>query len=99
MREHGAGGSHETSAFANLQRFDRLTAREVTEWLLSALHRTEIGDDLLDYVLQAHRGQPVHSMVQLLSAPWRKRIVFRFSGTSWEWIMIPTALNLQVRPG
>ncbi len=72
-------------------RLDRLTAQEVAEWLQGALHRTELGDDLLDFVLRYTEGNPF-LVVQLLRTMAEEN-VFRHTGDAWEWT-IPAALSL-----
>ncbi|HEX9484021.1 MAG TPA: HD domain-containing phosphohydrolase [Gemmatimonadaceae bacterium] len=72
-------------------RLERLTPPEVAEWLQSALHRTELGDDLLDFVLRHTEGNPF-LIVQLLRT-MAEEGVFRYSGDSWEWT-IPATLVL-----
>ena len=69
----------------------RLTASELTDWLRSALHRSEIGDDLLDFVLRHTEGNPF-LIVQLLRT-MEEESVFHHSGTAWEWT-IPKTLSL-----
>ncbi|MEO7087076.1 MAG: diguanylate cyclase [Gemmatimonadaceae bacterium] len=70
---------------------ERLTSREVKEWLCGALHRSSLGDDLLDFVLRHTEGN-AFLMVQLLRT-MEEEGVFKFSGTTWEWT-IPSALSL-----
>ncbi|HEX3866581.1 MAG TPA: diguanylate cyclase, partial [Gemmatimonadaceae bacterium] len=70
---------------------ERLTAREVTEWLQAALHRSHIGDDLLDFVLRRTEGNPF--LVMQLLRTMEEENVFHYSGTTWEWA-IPATLSL-----
>jgi diguanylate cyclase (GGDEF)-like protein/putative nucleotidyltransferase with HDIG domain len=72
-------------------RLERLTAQEVTEWLQGALHRTDLGDDLLDFVLRYTEGN-AFLVVQLLRTMSEEN-VFRYTGDAWEWT-IPSALSL-----
>ena len=72
-------------------RLQRLTASDVSEWLTSALHRTDLGDDLLDFVLRHTEGNPFLVM-QLLTTMVEEN-VFRFNGAVWEWT-IPSAMQL-----
>ncbi len=70
---------------------DRLTESEVREWLQSALHRTDLGGDLLDFVLRHTEGNPF-LLMQLLRTMVEEN-VFSYSGSAWVWT-IPTALVL-----
>ena len=72
-------------------RVERLDAREVCEWLQGALHRSELGDDLLSFVLQRTEGNPFLVM-QLLRA-MHEQGVFTHTGSAWVWT-IPAALPL-----
>ena len=69
----------------------RLSAGEVREWLQGALHRSELGDDLVDYVLRHTEGNPF-LLVQLLRAMTEEG-VFSNAGSAWVWT-IPPALAL-----
>jgi diguanylate cyclase (GGDEF)-like protein/putative nucleotidyltransferase with HDIG domain len=69
----------------------RLTVDEVREWLQAALHRTELGDDLLEFVLRHTEGNPFLVM-QLLRTMVEEQ-VFSYSGTAWVW-EIPSSLVL-----
>ncbi|NUP57620.1 MAG: diguanylate cyclase, partial [Gemmatimonadaceae bacterium] len=70
---------------------ERLTAAEVREWLQAALHRSELGDDLLEFVLRHTEGNPFLVM-QLLRTMVEER-VFSYSGSAWVWT-IPATLAL-----
>ena len=70
---------------------ERLTAQEVREWLQAALHRTELGDDLLEFVLRHTEGNPFLVM-QLLRTMVEEQ-VFNYSGSAWVWA-IPSTLVL-----
>jgi diguanylate cyclase (GGDEF)-like protein/putative nucleotidyltransferase with HDIG domain len=72
-------------------RLERLTAADVREWLQSALHRSELGDDLLDFVLRHTEGNPF--LVMQLLRTMAEEGVFTYSGNAWCWT-IPTALVL-----
>ena len=72
-------------------RLERLTATEVREWLQGALHRTDLGDDLLDFVLRHTEGN-AFLVVQLMRTLVEDN-VFHNTGAAWEWSM-PTALSL-----
>jgi diguanylate cyclase (GGDEF)-like protein/putative nucleotidyltransferase with HDIG domain len=70
---------------------ERLTALEVREWLQGALHRTELGDDLLEFVLRHTEGNPF--LVTQLLRTMVEENVFSHSGSAWTWT-IPTTLVL-----
>ena len=72
-------------------RLERLTAKEVTEWLQGALHRTDLGDDLLDFVLRHTEGNPF--LVVQLMRTMAEEGVFTYTGAAWEWT-IPATLTL-----
>jgi diguanylate cyclase (GGDEF)-like protein/putative nucleotidyltransferase with HDIG domain len=72
-------------------RIDRLTAAEVREWLQGALHRSDLGDDLLDYVLRHTEGNPF--LVMQLLRTMAEENVFAYVGGAWTWT-IPSALSL-----
>jgi diguanylate cyclase (GGDEF)-like protein len=72
-------------------RLERLTSDEVAEWLQSALHRTELGGDLLEYVLRRTEGN-AFLVMQLLRAMAEEN-VFRYVNDAWEWT-IPSSLVL-----
>jgi len=70
---------------------ERLTATEVREWLQAALHRTELGDDLLEFVLRHTEGNPF--LVMQLLRTMLEEHVFSYSGSAWVWT-IPETLVL-----
>ena len=70
---------------------ERLTAKEVSEWLQGALHRTDLSDDLLDFVMRHTEGNPF-LIVQLMRTMAEEN-VFTYVGSSWEWT-IPSTLAL-----
>jgi diguanylate cyclase (GGDEF)-like protein len=72
-------------------RLERLTAGEVREWLQGALHRTDLGDDLLDFVLRHTEGN-CFLVMQLLRTMVEEG-VFSYVNESWSWT-IPAALSL-----
>ncbi len=72
-------------------RIERLTAAEVREWLQGALHRAELDDDLLDYILRHTEGNPF--LVMQLLRTMAEEGVFSYTGTTWTWT-IPTGLSL-----
>ena len=73
------------------RRLERLTAAEVREWLHASLHRADLGDDLLDFVLRHTEGNPF-LVAQLLRALAEEN-VFTHNGTAWVWTL-PSALEL-----
>src|SRR5207248_212523 len=70
---------------------DRLTTSEVREWLQGALHRAELGEDLLDFVLRHTEGNPF--LVMQLLRTMTEEGVFTYSGNAWGW-NIPSTLTL-----
>ena len=72
-------------------RLERLTSTEVREWLQGALHRSDLGVDLLDYVLRHTEGNPF--LVMQLLRTMAEEGVFAYAGTTWTWT-IPNALSL-----
>jgi len=72
-------------------RLERLTAKEVAEWLQGSLHRSDLGDDLMDFVLRHTEGNPF-LVVQLLRTMVEEG-VFSHTGAAWEWT-IPSSVAL-----
>jgi diguanylate cyclase (GGDEF)-like protein/putative nucleotidyltransferase with HDIG domain len=72
-------------------RLERLTATEVREWLQGTLHRSELGDDLLDFVLRHTEGNPF--LVMQLLRTMLEEGVFVHNGSAWTW-SIPATLTL-----
>ncbi|HET9683683.1 MAG TPA: diguanylate cyclase [Gemmatimonadaceae bacterium] len=72
-------------------RVERLEPAEVREWLQGALHRSELGDDLLDFVLRHTEGNPF--LVMQLLRTMREAGVFSNTGSAWVWT-IPSTLPL-----
>ncbi|MEO8619528.1 MAG: diguanylate cyclase, partial [bacterium] len=72
-------------------RLERLTTSEVSEWLQGALHRTDLGDDLLDFVLSHTEGNAF--LVMQLMRTMVEEHVFTYTGVRWEWA-IPATLTL-----
>jgi diguanylate cyclase (GGDEF)-like protein/putative nucleotidyltransferase with HDIG domain len=73
------------------KRLERLTKAEVREWLQSALHRPDLGDELLDFVLRHTEGNPF--LVTQLMRTLVEENVFSFNGTTWVWTL-PSTLQL-----
>ena len=72
-------------------RLERLTAAEVRDWLQGALHRTDLGEDLLDFVLRHTEGNAF--LVTQLMRTMVEEHVFSHNGAAWEW-SIPATLTL-----
>ena len=72
-------------------RLERLTVTEVREWLQGALHRTDLGDDLLDFVLRHTEGNAF--LIMQLMRTMVEEQVFKYTGAAWEWA-IPATLVL-----
>ena len=72
-------------------RLERLTSSEVREWLQGALHRTDLGDDLLDFVLRHTEGNPF--LVMQLLRTMVEEGVFAYVNDGWAWTL-PAALSL-----
>ena len=70
---------------------ERLTAAEVREWLKGALHRAELGDDLLDFVLRHTEGNPF--LITQLMRALAEENVFSYNGAAWVWTL-PESLTL-----
>jgi tetratricopeptide (TPR) repeat protein len=73
------------------RRLERLTMAEVREWLQGSLHRAELGDDLLDFVLRHTEGNPF--LVMQLMRTLAEENVFTHNGTAWVWTL-PASLSL-----
>jgi diguanylate cyclase (GGDEF)-like protein len=73
------------------RRLDRLSAAEVREWLQASLHRADLGEDLLDFVLRHTEGNPF--LVTQLMRTLVEENVFTHNGTAWVWTL-PSALQL-----
>ena len=76
---------------ARERRLERLTPAEVREWLQASLHRTDLGDDLLDFVLRHTEGNPF--LVTQLMRALAEENVFTHDGAAWGWTL-PSALQL-----
>ncbi len=72
-------------------RVERLDTREVCEWLQGALHRSELGEDLLTFVMQRTEGNPF--LVMQLLRTMLEEGVFTNTGSAWVWT-IPASLPL-----
>ena len=71
----------------------RLSEAEVREWLQGVLHRSDLGDDLVSFVLRHTEGNPF-LVTQLLRAMGEEG-VFAHTGAAWTWV-IPASLALPV---
>ena len=72
-------------------RLERLTAIEVREWLQGSLHRTDLGEELLDFVLRHTEGNAF--LIMQLVRTMVEEGVFTYTGAAWEWA-IPASLTL-----
>ncbi len=72
-------------------RLERLTPAEVRDWLQGVLHRTDLGDDLVTFVLRHTEGNPF--LVAQLLRTMGEEGVFTHTGTAWSWT-IPASLAL-----
>ncbi|HEV7993415.1 MAG TPA: diguanylate cyclase [Gemmatimonadaceae bacterium] len=70
------------------RRLERLTTTEVREWLQGSLHRAELGDDLLDFVLRHTEGNPF--LVMQLMRALTEENVFTHNGSAWAWTLPPS---------
>jgi diguanylate cyclase (GGDEF)-like protein/putative nucleotidyltransferase with HDIG domain len=73
------------------RRLERLTMSEVREWLRESLHRADLGDDLLEFVLRHTEGNPF--LVMQLMRTLAEENVFTHNGSAWVWTL-PAALVL-----
>jgi diguanylate cyclase (GGDEF)-like protein/putative nucleotidyltransferase with HDIG domain len=73
------------------RRLERLSAAEVREWLQGSLHRADLGDDLLDFVLRHTEGNPF--LVMQLMRTLVEEQVFTHDGATWQWTL-PASLTL-----
>ena len=73
------------------RKLERLTAAEVREWLKGSLHRAELGDDLLDFVLRHTEGNPF--LITQLMRALAEENVFSYNGAAWVWTL-PQSLTL-----
>ena len=76
---------------ARERHIERLTSTEVREWLTGSLHRAELGDDLLDFVLRHTEGNPF--LVSQLMRTLAEENVFSYNGSAWVWTL-PDSLTL-----
>ena len=73
------------------RRLERLTVAEVREWLQASLHRAELDDGLLDFVLRHTEGNPF--LVTQLMRALAEENAFTYDGGVWSWTL-PPALQL-----
>jgi tetratricopeptide (TPR) repeat protein/GGDEF domain-containing protein len=64
-------------------RLSRLTRDEAKRWLESAMHRQEVGRELLAYIYRHTEGNPF-AITQLLRCMVEERSIWH-NGTQWEW--------------
>ena len=72
-------------------RLSRLTRDEVKRWLEAAMHRQEVGRELLAYIYRHTEGNPL-VIVQLLRCMVEEKSLW-FNGERWEWTP-PSELQL-----
>jgi len=72
-------------------RLSRLTREEVKRWLEAAMHRQEVGRELLAYIYRHTEGNPL-VIVQLLRCMLEEGSL-RHNGERWEWTA-PSELQL-----
>jgi tetratricopeptide (TPR) repeat protein len=77
-------------------RLSRLTREEVKRWLEAAMHRQEVGRELLAYVYRHTEGNPL-VIVQLLRCMVEERSLWH-NGERWEWtppseLQLPTGVD------
>jgi predicted ATPase len=72
-------------------RLSRLTRDEVKRWLEAAMHRQEVGRELLAYIYRHTEGNPL-VIVQLLRCMVEEQSL-RHNGEKWEWTA-PSELQL-----
>ena len=70
------------------RRLERLNPAEVREWLQGSLHRADLGDDLLDFVLRHTEGNPF--LVMQLMRTLVEEQLFTHDGTVWQWTLPPS---------
>ena len=80
--------------YYNEVRLSRLTRDEVKRWLEAAMHRQEVGRELLAFIYRHTEGNPL-VIVQLLRCMVEEGSL-RFSGERWEW---PAPSELQLPNG
>jgi predicted ATPase len=74
-------------------RLSRLTRDEAKRWVESAMHRQEVGRELLAYIYRHTEGNPL-AMEQLLRCMVEEKSI-RHNGKQWEWSP-PSELQLPV---
>jgi diguanylate cyclase (GGDEF)-like protein len=77
-------------------RLSRLTRDEVKRWLEAAMHRQEVGRELLAYIYRHTEGNPL-SISQLLRLMVEEGSLWH-NGTRWEWsppseLQLPSAIG------
>ncbi|HJQ21628.1 MAG TPA: AAA family ATPase [Gemmatimonadaceae bacterium] len=77
-------------------RLSRLTREEVKRWLEAAMHRQEVGRELLAYIYRHTEGNPL-VIVQLLRCMVEEGSLWH-SGERWEWtppseLQLPTGVD------
>jgi tetratricopeptide (TPR) repeat protein len=82
--------------YYNEMRLSRLTRDEAKRWLESAMHRQEVGRELLAYIYRHTEGNPL-AISQLLHCMVEERSIWH-NGTQWEWsppseLRLPTGVE------
>ena len=77
-------------------RLSRLTRDEAKRWIESAMHRQEVGRELLAYIYRHTEGNPL-AIEQLLRC-MREEESIRHNGRQWEWsppseLQLPTGVD------
>ncbi len=80
-------------------RLSRLTRDEVKRWLESAMHRQEVGRELLAYIYRHTEGNPL-VIVQLLRCMVEEGSLWH-NGTRWEWsppseLQLPSGVDAMI---
>jgi diguanylate cyclase (GGDEF)-like protein len=80
-------------------RLSRLTRDEVKRWLESAMHRQDVGRELLAYIYRHTEGNPL-AIVQLLRCMVEERSIWH-NGERWEWsppseLQLPTGIEAMI---
>jgi diguanylate cyclase (GGDEF)-like protein len=80
-------------------RLSRLTRDEVKRWLEAAMHRQEVGRELLAYIYRHTEGNPL-AIVQLLRCMVEEHSVWH-TGDKWEWsppseLQLPTGIEAMI---
>ncbi|MGH7680138.1 MAG: ATP-binding protein [Gemmatimonadaceae bacterium] len=80
-------------------KLSRLTRDEVKRWLEAAMHRQEVGRELLAYIYRHTEGNPL-AIVQLLRCMVEEHSIWH-NGQRWEWsppseLQLPTGIEAMI---